>query len=182
MTDILPDYLVTGLRAVFCGTAVATAFRDRGGYYAGPGNEFWFYLRESGLISIPLGPDTGRRILEFGLGLTDLVKNKAQSSDRGLVEFDVDGFVTKMALYEPRWVAFHGKNAGKVVSRYLGMGKEVSLGRQSWTVAKRPGYVLPSASASNRDSSRLEGKASRLEWFEAFKDLLDRGEAGIRDA
>jgi G:T/U-mismatch repair DNA glycosylase len=40
VADVLPDYLARGLRAVSCGTAVATASRDRGGYYADPGNDF----------------------------------------------------------------------------------------------------------------------------------------------
>jgi TDG/mug DNA glycosylase family protein len=174
VTDVLPDYLAKGLRAVFCGTAVATASRDRGGYYAGSGNDFWLYLRQSGLIRIPLGPDSDRRILEFKLGLTDLVKGSAKSSDRGLIGYDVPGFIHRMEKYEPSWVAFHGKEAAKQVSRHLGEGSDVSLGTQMWRVAGRPAYVLPSASGSNRGTSGLEGKANRLEWFEAFADLLPR--------
>jgi TDG/mug DNA glycosylase family protein len=172
MSPILPDYLAMGLRAVFCGTAVATASRDRGGYYAGPGNEFWGYLHDSGLVPVPLGPGTDHRVLDFALGLTDLVKSVAASSDRGLVGYDVPGFIAKMNMYQPGWIAFHGKTAAKAVSGFLGFGSDVWLGEQPWAVAGRPVYVLPSASASNRDPGRLEGKGSRLEWFEAFAEVV----------
>ncbi len=176
---ILPDYLAAGLRAVFCGTVVGKTSRERGGYYAGPGNEFWRYLRQSGLISIPLGPDSDHRILEFKLGLTDLVKYTAASSDRGLVGYDVPGFIAKMERYRPRWVAFHGKGAAKQVGAFLGQGESVRLGEQGWAVAGRPVFVLPSASAANRDASKLEGKATRLAWFEAFAERLERDEREV---
>jgi hypothetical protein len=73
----------------------------------------------------------------------------------------VDGFIAKIERFQPSWVAFHGKEAAKVVSRGLGYGGAVSLGKQDWTVATRQAFVVPSASGSNRDRSRLEGKGSR---------------------
>jgi G:T/U-mismatch repair DNA glycosylase len=121
----------------------------------------------------PLFPSTDHRVLEFGVGLTDLAKKVAASGDRGLrAHYDVDTFVEKMARYKPSWVAFHGKEAGKVVSRALGHGGAVVLGEQQWSVAKAHAYVLPSASGSNRDRSRLEGKADRVEWFKELARLL----------
>jgi hypothetical protein len=107
-------------------------------------------------------------VLEFGVGLTDLAKKVAASSDRGLrAHYDVGGFVAKIERYRPSWVALHGKEAAKEVSRALGHGGAVAFGKQKWTVAEAQVYVLPSASGSNRDRSRLEGKADRLEWFKA---------------
>lgn len=169
---ILPDYLAPGLRVVICGTAAGETSGERGHYYAGPGNEFWKLLFESGL-SEPLRPEEDSLITESGIGLTDLAKRVAASSDAGLRgRYDVDGFIRKIEHFKPQWVAFHGKEAAKVVSRALREGPHVSLGRQKWGVAGRPVFVVPSASASNRDPRHLEGKASRLEWFVELRGTI----------
>jgi double-stranded uracil-DNA glycosylase len=129
-------------------------------------------LYESGLLSKPLKPEEDARAVECGLGFTDLAKTVAASSDAGLAtHFDVPGFVRKMTRYAPVWIAFHGKEAARVVSRALGHGGTVALGQQPWALAKSNVFVLPSASASNRDPKRLEGRASRVEWFRALADL-----------
>jgi TDG/mug DNA glycosylase family protein len=172
MTSKLPDYLAPGLRVVFCGTAAGTTSASRGHYYAGPGNMFWTYLYQARITTEPLFPSTDHRVLEFGVGLTDLAKKISASSDRGLkAHYDADGFVAKIERYQPSWVAFHGKEAAKAVSRHFGHGGSVALGSQPWSVAGARVFVLPSASGSNRDRSRLEGKADRVDWF---KDLAKR--------
>lgn len=116
--DVLPDYLKPGLRAVFVGTAVGTMCGRRGHYYAGRGNAFWELLYNAWLDNYPLYPEDDRRILDYGFGLTDLVKGVAASSDRGL-EYDVRGFIAKMKRYQPAWTVFHGQEAAKQVSKYL---------------------------------------------------------------
>jgi TDG/mug DNA glycosylase family protein len=169
---VLPEYLARGLRLVICGTAVGRTSASIGYYYAGPGNEFWPLLWQSRIIGEPLSPLTDSRVLRFGVGLTDLAKTTAASSDRGLRGVDVAGFVDKVAHYQPAWVAFHGKTAARYVSQYLGFGSEVTLGEQPWVVAACPVFVLPSASAANRVPSHLEGKNSRLEWYAELKRRL----------
>ena len=172
MAEILPDYLARGLRLVICGTAVSTTSASQGHYYAGPGNEFWALLWTSRIIGEPLSPLTDSQVLRFGVGLTDLVKTAAASRDRGLRGYDVAGFIGKIELYQPAWVAFHGKEAARQVGRYLGQGRDVALGEQSWTVTDRPVFVLPNGSGANRDQSRLEGKPSREAWFSELKQKL----------
>src|SRR5260221_12321249 len=108
----LPDYLAPNLRVVICGTAAGTTSASRGHYYAGPGNLFWTYLHRAEITAEPLVPSIDYRILEYEVGLTDLAKTVAASSDRGLRKhYDVDAFVSKIEDYRPRWVAFHGKEA-----------------------------------------------------------------------
>lgn len=173
MASKLPDYLAPSLKVVFCGTAAGTTSASRGHYYAGPGNLFWTYLYEGRIIPERLFPSTDHRVLDFGVGLTDLAKKVAASSDRDLqAHYDVVGFVKKIQRHEPSWVAFHGKEAAKVVSRALGRGRTVTLGVQEWTVEDARVFVLPSASAANRDNSRLEGKTDRVDWFKELARLL----------
>lgn len=170
--SILPDYLAPGLRVVFCGTAVGEASAKRGHYYAGPGNGFWPLLYESGLLSEPLTPDEDARILEFGIGLTDLAKKIAASADAGLAgHYDIEGFVARIERYAPAWLAFYGKTAAGVASRALGHGREVALGQQEWTIGSSHIFVVPSASGANRDPTRLEGRATRVDWFRELEVL-----------
>jgi TDG/mug DNA glycosylase family protein len=171
--EVLRDYLRPGLRLVVCGTAVGKASARRGHYYAGTGNEFWALLHRAGLTPVELSPEEDARVLAYGVGLTDLAKGVAASSDHGLEdEFNVGEFVAKIKLYGPAVVAFHGKKAAEVVSRYLGHGRKVRLGRQPWRVGNTAVFVLPNASGANRDRSRLEGRASRVEWYRELADLL----------
>jgi double-stranded uracil-DNA glycosylase len=141
------------------------------GYYAGQGNEFWGTLYEVGLITEPLGPHLSHRVLEFGIGLTDLAKDVAASSDRGLASaYDIEGFVAKMRTYVPAWVAFHGKEAAKAVSRVLGGVDDVRYGIQQRCVAASRVFVVPSMSGSNRNPSRLEGKPTEKRGLPSWPD------------
>lgn len=171
---VLPDYLAPCLRVVICGTAVGHPSARAGHYYAGPGNEFWPLLYQSGILPTSLQPSQDAEAIRYGIGLTDLVKRRAATRDSELSrdDYDVPTFIRKLELFRPGWIAFHGKTSAKEASHWLGRGRLVQLGRQEWRLADLPVFVLPSASGSNRDSLRLEGKPNRLAWFQALADEL----------
>ncbi len=173
---VLPDYLGPGLRAIFVGTAVGEASARRGHYYAGPGNEFWELLFDSRLLPEFLGSDRDAEILNYGFGLTDIAKGRS-GNDNVLSgsDFDVPAFADKVEGNQPTWVAFTSKGAAAIVSRNLGHGRVVSLGLQGWSIAGSRVFVLPSPSGSNRDPAVLEGKATRLDWFRAFRQACAPG-------
>jgi double-stranded uracil-DNA glycosylase len=171
---VLPDYLEPGLRIVFCGTAVARTSAQRAHYYSGPGNKFWSYLHESGLTPTTLAPEEDARVVEFGLGLTDLAKKVAASSDRNIAgKCDVPDFVKRVKKYRPQWIAFHGKTAAGIVASELGHRRKLRLGVQPWSIGSSGVFVLPNASASNQDPEQREGRASRADWFSDLAKLLD---------
>lgn len=170
--QILPDYLAPSLRAVFVGTAVGTTSAARGHYYSGPGNAFWELLYNGSLTANRLFPDDDRRLLDYGLGLTDLVKSKAASSDSGLTGWDIPGFIAKMEKPRPAWIVFHGKEAAKQVSKFLRHGIWTPLGKQEWSISGMPVFVLPSSSAANQNPAVLEGKRSRVEWWKELAKAL----------
>jgi double-stranded uracil-DNA glycosylase len=124
-------------------------------------------LHESGLTPELLTPEQDARVLEFGIGLTDLAKDVAQSSGRGL-PYDVDGFAVSIDRHQPRWLVFHGKEAAKPVARARRHG-DVRLGHQPWIIGRSSFFVVPSASAANRDPRRLEGRSSRTEWYRELR-------------
>ena len=76
-TQPLPDLLAPNLKLVICGSAAGQKSADVGHYYAGPGNALWRTLFEIGLTPRELKPEEWQQLLEFGIGLTDLVKDQA---------------------------------------------------------------------------------------------------------
>lgn len=79
---MLPDYLAPGLTVVFVGTAAGERSAARGHYYAGRGNKFWELLWEANLTGDwILIPDQDERVLSYGIGLTDVAKAVAASTD-----------------------------------------------------------------------------------------------------
>ena len=142
--EVLPDVLKSGLKIVFCGTAVGTKSAQVGAYYAGVGNQFWNILYKTGLTSYRLDPLEFQSLLNFGIGLTDLAKRKfGTDKDIYSSEFDVNGFISKITKYSPKALAFNGKRAAEEYS-----GHQVDYGRQLDQIGRTLIFVLPSTSGA----------------------------------
>jgi double-stranded uracil-DNA glycosylase len=143
---ILPDILVPGLDLVLCGTAPSRVSKQAGAYYANPGNLFWRALHEVGLTPMRLAPADYPRVVEFGIGLTDLNKTE-WGSDRELSRdgFDVAGLAAKIELYRPKVLAFDSKTAGSAF-----LGRPVAYGRQPEAPSGTVLWVVPSPSGRAR--------------------------------
>ena len=143
---VLPDILGPDLAVVFCGSAVGRKSAAAGAYYAGPGNRFWPTLHEIGLTPGRLHPGEYRRVIEFGLGLTDLAKYQS-GGDRDLTAAadDVAGLRRKIDACAPRVLAFNGKRAAR---RFLDRG--VDYGMQPERLGLACIFVLPSTSGAAR--------------------------------
>ncbi len=76
---LIRDVLAPDLRVVFCGTALGTRSAQVGAYYAGRGNRFWSTLHEVGLTPVLLRPEEYTRVLDYGIGLTDICKTRSGS-------------------------------------------------------------------------------------------------------
>lgn len=142
----LEDLLRPGLDLVICGTAASAVSAERGHYYAGPGNRFWSVLEETGLTPSLLRPSEYGRLLEHGIGLTDVVKNQS-GMDIG-IDFLGHGTTLEHRLepFSPRILCFNGKRAA---SEALGR-KRVSYGLRSNTFGSTRLFVAPSTSAAAR--------------------------------
>ena len=51
-----------------------------GHYYAGRVNQFWPVLYKSGVVPEPFDYHDDKRVIEFGIGLTDLVKRPTKTT------------------------------------------------------------------------------------------------------
>ena len=144
---VLPDLLRPGLRVVICGSAAGAVSAARGAYYAGPGNKFWRILAEVGLTPRRLEPGEFREVLNFGIGLTDLVKTHS-GSDAILPREadDVAGLIARIRSVRPRLIAFNGKRAATAF--YSRSGRDVGYGPGPAIADFPPIWVLPSTSGA----------------------------------
>lgn len=168
IAPVLPDVLRPGLAVVFVGTAVGTTSANRGHYYSNSRNQFWKLLHEANLTPRRLAPEDDTSLPAFGIGITDLVKDVAQSHDRGLDFSATASVVANLEAARPRWVAFNGLKAGREAARALGKGASVALGEQPWTLGESKVFVLPSSSSANAHMPYAE----KLRWWVAFRDLV----------
>jgi mismatch-specific thymine-DNA glycosylase len=147
----LPDYLRKGMKMILIGSNPGDRSARVGHYYAGRQNQFWPLMYECGVIPEPIGYEDDRRVIEFGIGLTDLVKRPT----RGFEEIERQEFAEgrvllaqKIEEMKPRVVAFHGK---MVYEKFA--GRPCKLGLQKETLYGAQVFVLPSTSAQNGGAS-----------------------------
>jgi double-stranded uracil-DNA glycosylase len=174
MAEMLPDYLAPGLAAVFVGSSVATASASRGHYYSGPGNKFWRLIWDAGLTGEGLlVPEEDAAILRYGLGLTDLVKGRAASSDSLLraSDYDVPGFLSKVHKFRPFVVAFNGKEAARRVFQAMNKA-EPALGLSSIQLIESRVFVLPSSSGASANPTNFAPRTTKAEWWRELGRML----------
>lgn len=138
-----------------------------GHYYAGRGNLFWPLLYESGLIPESLTYAEDYRLLEFGIGLTDLVKRPSRSSgdlSRAETRAGAVTLAEKLLTYAPRVVCFNGKG----VYAWYGNRPTVTLGPQDDTIGQARVFVVPSTSGRNGRLNRAEKAA----YFRALQQFV----------
>lgn len=158
---LIRDVLAPGLRVVCCGTALGKQSAQVGAYYAGRGNRFWATLHEIGLTPVVLHPDDYMRLLDYGIGLTDICKTRSGSDEEvGPDGFDVPRLIAELERYSPAWIAFNGKNAARAA-----LGRSVEYGEQPQALGGVPAFVLPSTSGAARgywDVSMWRDLAQRI--------------------
>lgn len=158
--SVLPDVLAAGLRLVVCGSAAGRVSAACGCYYAGPGNKFWRTLAAVGLTDEVLAPAAFARVLEFRIGLTDLVQD--QSGGDHEIDFargGAEALRAKIVRFQPALLCFNGKRAAREF-----FGRPVGFGAQEERIGVTCLFVAPSTSG-----------AAAASWSVApWQDLADR--------
>ncbi len=149
-SNVLQDLLQPNLDIVFCGTAVGNKSAATEAYYAGSGNKFYPILYKIGLTSTLLHPKDYKNLLQYKIGLTDLVKQKSGNDDvLKKDDYDVDGFIKKMLRYQPKIICFNGKASAAVfLYKNKSKTKEIDYGLLNNTIGKTKLFVAPSTSGS----------------------------------
>jgi TDG/mug DNA glycosylase family protein len=170
--EVLPDLVAAQPVVVLCGMAAAQSSRLREHYYETPGNSFWELLHRSGLSPVPLRPYDDARVVDLGLGLTDLVRHDETDPPT----YDLEELVAKVGRWRPEWLAFTSKTVAHVVARGLGH-RRPGLGPAGWDVAGAEVFVLPGTSGANRRHD-YDGRVDRLSWWQDLAHLVGRETPG----
>ncbi|MGA8142699.1 MAG: mismatch-specific DNA-glycosylase [Candidatus Acidiferrales bacterium] len=167
----LPDYLRKGMKLILVGANPGDRSARVGHYYAGRTNQFWPMMYESGVLPEPLGYEDDRRCLEFGIGMTDLVKRPT----RGIEEIERQEFAEgrvllaqKLEEMRPRVIAFNGKI---VYEKFT--GRPCKLGLQKEKLYDAQVFVLPSTSGQNAGTDRALKKRYFKQLAALLKSLKD---------
>jgi len=179
----LPDYVAPGLRLLFIGINPGLFSVQRGHYFARKTSRFWPAFSRS-TLSEPvreaigretLGPEDDARLLEFGIGFTDVVKlpsrNAAEVKAADFAEW-APRLLARLEQYSPSVACFHGVTGYRAFARY-GLGDlppEVRLGEQSRGVEKTRLYVVPNPSPANAHFT-LEDQTA---WYDRLAAYMDR--------
>jgi len=163
----LPDHLRSGMRLVIVGCNPGDRSARVGHYYAGRGNEFWPLLHDSGIVPELLDHRDDKRMIEFGIGLTDLVKRPTRGAEELSREEFAEGRIVlaqKLEQYAPQVVAFNGKAAYENFSQ-----RPCELGLQKQRLYGALVFVLPSTSEKG-----ALGQNGKLRYFRQLARLLGK--------
>lgn len=160
----LPDQLRPNLCLVFVGTAASTRSAELGHYYAHPGNRFWRAIHEAGITPRRYQPSEFAKLIDLGIGFTDLSKTGAGMDHQIAAEaIDVAGFRAKMETYRPRTIAFTSKKGASLF--YSRPSAAIALGRQVRDASMPEIFVLPSPSGAASGSWTLEPWRELAAWI-----------------
>lgn len=165
----VPDVARPGLRILFVGInpGVKTARERR--HFANPRNAFWGALHESGLTPARIDPAEQARLLDLGMGITNVV-SRATPGSADVTKEDVArgraGLRETVERLAPAWVTFVGKEAYRMAT-----GETAPHGEAAPFAGART-FVLPSTSPRNAHLTPRE----KTDWFRRLHEAATRDE------
>src|ERR1700736_2212707 len=154
----LPDHLRKGMNLVIIGCHPTESSVRVGHYYAGRDNEFWPLIFEGGVVPEPFDYRDDKRVIEFGIGLTDLVKRPSKTAAELAREDFAEGRIVlsqKLEEFSPRVVAFNGKLTYEQFAQ-----RKCKSGLQKGLLYGAHVYVLPLTARQDK-----KGKNDKLQHF-----------------
>ncbi len=165
----LPDHLRKGMKLVIVGCNPTESSVRVGHYYAGRDNPFWPILFQSGVVPEPFDYHDDKRVIEFGIGLTDLVKRPTKTADILSREDFAEGRIVlsqKLEEFAPRVVAFNGKLTYEQFAQRkckFGLQKELLYGARVYVLPATPGPPAQAKSESLQHFRKLVQLLKRLD-------------------
>lgn len=144
----IPDVIADGLSVLFAGINPSLYSAASGFHFARPGNRFWPALHRSGFTGRQLRPCEQQELLQYGLGITNVVaRATARAGELSADELREGGraLTALVARVRPQWLAVVGVTAYRT-----------AFGRPDATVGPQDGalegarlWVLPNPSGLN---------------------------------
>uniref|UniRef100_A0A915HP17 G/T mismatch-specific thymine DNA glycosylase n=1 Tax=Romanomermis culicivorax TaxID=13658 RepID=A0A915HP17_ROMCU len=173
----LPDHLASDLDILIIGINPGLFAAYKGHHYAGPGNHFWKCLFLSGLIPEPMTADDDYKLVNHGIGFTNIVPRTTRSSSDLKPQEIKDGadiLLEKIRFYKPKIAVFNGKGTSFIaeIYRIFSGRKEFNFGRQNEPLlgTETLVYVMPSSSAR---CSQLPRASDKVPFYVALRKLRD---------
>lgn len=159
----LRDVAGPGMDVLFVGINPGVMSGRAGHHFANPANGFWPLLHDAGFTPRRLRPEEDRTLLDYGLGVTNLVaRTTAGVADLERREM-VDGgavLARKVRRWRPKAVVFVGLTAYDAFSRWRGnKARRVTCGEQAETLEGARVFVVPNPSGRNAHFTYAEMKA-----------------------
>lgn len=167
----LPDHLVPNLDIVIIGINPGLFAAFKGHHYAGPGNHFWRCLFLAGLIPEPMTAVDDFKLIQYGIGFTNIVARTTRSSadlSRKEIKEGAEILLDKLKIFQPRIAVFNGKGIYEIFSG----NKNFVFGRQPEPIegTNVSVFVMPSSSAR---CAQLPRAVDKLPFYVALKKLRD---------
>ena len=182
----LRDRIAPGVRVLFVGINPGVRSAVTGHHFAGFSNRFWKLLLESKLVPEPITYEDDSRLVEWQLGITNLIARPSPGiNDLRPAEY-IEGWKIlsrKIRRYKPAVVALVGVTLYRAIlpllpgvppaeRRAARLSPGHVLGLRAETIHGARLFVLPNPSGRNANFSYVE-------MLEAFKELatcLKRGD------
>ncbi len=146
------DVIAPGLRVLFVGINPGLYTAAIGHHFGKPGNRFWPALYLSGFTPRQLSPYEEALLLDYGLGITNVV-TRTTASEKELTkeDFRKGGKILeeKIRKFAPQCVAVLGVGAYRTAFQRPKAG----IGRQEETLGDTLVWVLPNPSGLNQHYS-----------------------------
>lgn len=146
----------------------------KGHHYAGPGNHFWKCLYMSGLTKEQMTADEDYKLLQVGIGFTNMVQRPTKGSadlTRKEIKEGSNILLEKLRKFKPKIAVFNGKLIYEVFSGK----KDFLFGRQPDCIEGTNTYmwVMPSSSARCAQLPRAADKVPFYAALRKFRDYLN---------
>jgi TDG/mug DNA glycosylase family protein len=144
----LPDRIAPDLRILFCGINPGLYSAAIGHHFGRPGNRFWPVLHRAELTPRLFDPSEDVRLVELGIGLTNLVARPTARADALSATEIRDGatrLAAKVRRYRPRHLAVLGIGAYRIAFDQ----PRASVGPQPLTLGDTSVWALPNPSGLN---------------------------------
>jgi double-stranded uracil-DNA glycosylase len=148
MDKTLRDVIAPNLRVLFCGINPGLYSGATGHHFARPGNRFWPTLHQAGFTPRLLHPSEQLELLQWGYGITNLVRRTTATADELSADELLAGrkrLVNKVKRYQPHILAVLGIGAYRTAFQQ----SKAAPGLQPESIGNTILWVLPNPSGLN---------------------------------
>ncbi|MHB1536173.1 MAG: G/U mismatch-specific DNA glycosylase, partial [Acidimicrobiales bacterium] len=139
------DVVGPELRVLFCGINPGLWTAAAGYHFARPGNRFWKVLHLAGFTDRQLDPSEQHRLLELGIGITNLVARPSAAADE-LTLAELRAGAERLEALAAEWRPATVAVLGALAYRRAFRRPDAAIGPQSCPIGPSAAWVLPNPS------------------------------------